>query len=80
MRVEQIGDAHGKCRRIGGIRHKNPFTRGKVLPASKLCGDRVLATADQEAALREYETALSRSANRFHSLYGAGRATELNND
>jgi uncharacterized protein HemY len=51
-----------------------------VLPASELYGDLLLATGDYEGALREYEVALTRSPNRFYSLYGAGRAAELNDD
>ena len=33
-----------------------------------------------EEAQAEYEAALERSANRFNSLYGAGRAAELRGD
>jgi tetratricopeptide (TPR) repeat protein len=33
-----------------------------------------------EEALAEYEATLKRSANRFNSLYGAGRAAELRGD
>jgi tetratricopeptide (TPR) repeat protein len=59
---------------------KNPVTPGEVLPASELYGDMLLATGDYEGALRQYEVALTRSPNRFYSLYGAARAAELNND
>jgi tetratricopeptide (TPR) repeat protein len=59
---------------------KNPVTPGEVLPASELYGDMLLATGDYDAALAAYKVALDRSPNRFYSLYGAGRAAELNND
>jgi len=33
-----------------------------------------------EEALKEYEKSLERSKNRFNSLYGAGKASELSGD
>jgi tetratricopeptide (TPR) repeat protein len=59
---------------------KNPVTPGEVLPARELYGDMLLATGNYDAAIAEYEAALERSPNRFYSLYGAGRAAELNDD
>jgi tetratricopeptide (TPR) repeat protein len=59
---------------------KNPVTPGEVLPARELYGDMLLATEDYAAALAEYEAALERSPNRFNSLFGAGRAAELDGD
>jgi tetratricopeptide (TPR) repeat protein len=59
---------------------KNPVTPGEVLPARELYGDMLLATGAYDAARAEYEAALERSPNRFYSLYGAGRAAELNDD
>ncbi len=59
---------------------KNPVTPGEVLPASELYGDMLLEIGDYATALAAYEVALARSPNRFYSLFGAGRAAELNND
>jgi len=59
---------------------KHPVTPGAVLPARELLGDMLLELGRPAEALREYETSLQTSPNRFGGLYGAGRAAELAND
>lgn len=56
---------------------KHPVTPGKVLPARELLADMLLDMRRYKEAQVEYEAALDRSVNRFNSLYGAGRASEL---
>jgi tetratricopeptide (TPR) repeat protein len=56
---------------------KHPVTPGEVLPARELFADMLLEMGRYNEAQTEYEAALERSANRFNSLYGAGRAAEL---
>jgi tetratricopeptide (TPR) repeat protein len=59
---------------------KNPVTPGVVLPARELYGDMLLETGSYAKASEEYLAVLARSPNRFHSLFGAGRAAELGGD
>ena len=59
---------------------KHPVTPGEVLPARELLGDMLLELGRTGEALAEYQAALDRSPNRFNSLYGAGRAAELEGD
>ena len=59
---------------------KNPITPAEVLPARELYGDMLLETGNYADARAEYEATLDRSPNRFYSLYGAGRAAELDDD
>jgi len=59
---------------------KHPVTPGAVLPARELLGDMLLELGRPDEALREYETSLQTSPNRFGGLSGAGRAAELAND
>jgi tetratricopeptide (TPR) repeat protein len=59
---------------------KHPVTPGEVLPARELLGDMLLALKRPEEALVEYEKSLTRTPNRFNSLYGAGRSAELVGD
>lgn len=56
---------------------KNPVTPSEVLPARELLGDMYMLNDMPEEALSAYETALEISPNRFHSLYGAGKAAEM---
>jgi tetratricopeptide (TPR) repeat protein len=56
---------------------KHPITPGHILPARELLGDMLLKMDRPEDALAAYEKSLETSANRFRSLYGAGRAAEL---
>ena len=55
---------------------KHPITPSAVLPARELLGDLLLAANRPTEALTAYRAALDISPNRFHSLYGAGRAAE----
>ncbi|MFP4229373.1 MAG: hypothetical protein ACLFTE_11185 [Salinivenus sp.] len=55
---------------------KHPITPSAVLPARELLGDLLLAVDRPAEALTAYRAALAISPNRFHSLYGAGRAAE----
>jgi hypothetical protein len=56
---------------------KNPVTPGPVLPARELLGDLLLEMGQPRQALKEFETSLSNSPNRFNGAYGAGRSAEL---
>jgi tetratricopeptide (TPR) repeat protein len=56
---------------------KHSMTPGEILPARELLADMLLEMGRYQEARIEYETALERSANRFNSLFGAGRAAEL---
>jgi tetratricopeptide (TPR) repeat protein len=59
---------------------KHPVTPGPIIPARELLGD-MLTEMDQPAqALREFETSLQNSPNRFNGLYGAARAAQLAGD
>ena len=55
---------------------KEAVTPGEVLPAGELLGDMLTELERYQEAASAYETVLERSANRFHSLYGVGRAAE----
>jgi tetratricopeptide (TPR) repeat protein len=59
---------------------KHPVTPGAVVPARELLGDMLIELGRPAEALREYETSLQTSPNRFGGLFGAGRAAELAND
>ncbi len=59
---------------------KAPVTPGEVLPAVELLGDMLLEQEQFQEAIAAYDTALARGPNRFNSLYGAGRAAELDGD
>ncbi len=62
---------------IEATTEKHPVTPGEVLPARELLADMYLHMGRYKEAQGEYEAALNRSANRFNSLYGAGRSAEL---
>jgi hypothetical protein len=59
---------------------KHPVTPGAILPAREMLADLLLEVSRPSAALKEYETVLQNSPNRFNSLYGAARAAELSGD
>ncbi len=79
----ESGDVEGglelarKAAAMEGSTEKNPVTPGEVLPARELYGDMLLEAGRYEEAVAAYERSLERSPNRFNSLYGAGRAAEL---
>ena len=66
-----------KAAELESSTEKHPVTPGEVLPARELLADMLLEMGRYQEAQAEYEAALNRSANRFNSLYGAGRAAEL---
>ena len=73
-------DALTKMRRAAEMESatdKHPVTPGEVLPASELLGDMLLELGEYDEARAAYDDALARSPNRFNSLFGAGRASEL---
>jgi len=51
-----------------------------VLPAAELYGDMLLDAGRSREASVQYDRALTRSRNRFNSLFGAGRAAEMTGD
>ncbi len=59
---------------------KHPVTPGAILPAREMLADLLLEMNQSPAALKEYETVLQDSPNRFNGLYGAARAAELSGD
>lgn len=59
---------------------KHPVTPGAILPAHELLGDLLLELGRPTEALKEYESSLLTSPNRFKGLYSAGRAAELGGD
>ncbi len=59
---------------------KHPVTPGEILPAHELYADMLLEMKRFRQALDQYLAALERSPNRLNSLYGAGRAAELEGD
>jgi tetratricopeptide (TPR) repeat protein len=56
---------------------KHPVTPSAVRPARELLGDMLTQLERPEDAIKAYQTALEISPNRFHSLYGIGRAAEM---
>lgn len=59
---------------------KHPVTPGPIIPARELLGDMLIECNQPELALREFETSLRDSPDRFNGLYGAARAAELSGD
>lgn len=53
---------------------KHPVTPGAILPAREQLGELLLELKQPSAALREFETSLQSTPNRFNGLYGAARA------
>jgi hypothetical protein len=56
---------------------KHPVTPGALLPAREQLGELLLEHKQPAAALREFETSLLSTPNRFNGLYGAARAARL---
>lgn len=79
-RQEMALDTMRRAAQLETSTEKHPVTPGEVLPARELLADMLLHMGRYKDAQAEYEAALERSANRFNSLYGAGRAAELAGD
>ena len=56
---------------------KHAVTPGEILPSQELLGDMQIALSDPKGAYKSYTAVLRRSPGRLNSLYGAGRAAEL---
>jgi tetratricopeptide (TPR) repeat protein len=56
---------------------KHPVTPGAILPAREQLGELLMELKQPAAALREFETSLLTSPQRFNGLYGAARAAKL---
>src|SRR2546428_4508582 len=59
---------------------KHPVTPGAILPAREMLGDLLNEQNQPALALKEFETALESSPNRFNSIYGVARSAELSGD
>lgn len=59
---------------------KHPVTPGALLPAREQLGELLLELKQPSAALREFETSLVSTPNRFNGLYGAARSAALAGD
>ena len=59
---------------------KSPVTPGEVIPAQELLADMLVLLNKPGAALEAYELDLKKHPNRFNGLYGAGSASEKNNN
>ncbi len=59
---------------------KNPVTPGAILPAGELLADMYLVLGKYQHAQAAYLSKLTRSPNRFNSLYGVARSAELVGD
>ena len=55
---------------------KHPVTPGAILPAREQLGELLLELKQPIVALKEFETSLLTSPNRFNGLYGAARAAK----
>ncbi len=53
---------------------KHPVTPGAILPAREMLGDLLRELNQLPLALKEYETVLKSSPNRFNSVYGVARS------
>ncbi len=74
---EEALDIMRRAAKVEASTEKHPVTPGEILPARELLADMLLDMGRYKEAQAEYEAALERNANRFNSLYGAGRAAEL---
>jgi tetratricopeptide (TPR) repeat protein len=59
---------------------KHNITPGPIATARELLGDMLLEMGQPAQAAREYEASLNRAPNRFKTLYGIARASELGGD
>jgi tetratricopeptide (TPR) repeat protein len=77
---EKALDLMRQAARLESTTAKHPVTPGEILPSRELLGDMLLELGHFKEAMSEYEAVLDRNANRFNSLFGAGRAAELDGD
>ena len=59
---------------------KHVAMENRLYPMRELYADLLLQQGQAPAALREFETALKETPNRYRALFGAGRAAELAGD
>jgi len=59
---------------------KHNITPGPIVTARELLADLLLEMGQPAQAVREYEASLTRAPNRFKTLYGIARASELAGD
>jgi tetratricopeptide (TPR) repeat protein len=59
---------------------KHPVTPGPVTPARELLADMLVELNQHEAAIREYESSLRNSPDRFNTLSGIARAAKMLGD
>jgi tetratricopeptide (TPR) repeat protein len=69
-----------KAAEMEAATEKHPVTPGAILPAGELLADMYLALGKYQQAQAEYLAKLTRSPNRFNSLYGVARTAELTGD
>jgi tetratricopeptide (TPR) repeat protein len=77
------GDALALMRKAAALEDstsKHPVTPGEVLPARELYADLLVELHQNKAAFLEYKAVLEKCPNRFNSVFGAGRAAELQGD
>ena len=59
---------------------KHIAMENRLYPFRELLGDLLLEAGQPAAALKEFETALRQTPNRFRSYWGAGRAADAMGD
>lgn len=59
---------------------KHPVTPGAVVPAREFLADMLIDLGRPDQALKEYESVLAASPNRFNGLHGAAQAAEKSGD
>ncbi len=74
---EQALEIMRKAAEMEAESEKNPVTPGAILPAGELLADMYLALGRYQQAQAAYLSKLTRSPNRFNSLYGVARSAEL---
>src|SRR5205814_7751471 len=65
---------------LEGSMEKHPVTPAPVVPTRELLAQLLLDLNQFQSASHEFEAVLTSEPNRFHSLYGAGRAAALAGD
>ncbi len=79
-RAEEAIQLMGSAADLEDSTDKHPVTPGAALPARELLGDMLLELKRPAEALKEFESVLKQSPNRFNGLYGAARAAKLSDD